>query len=248
MTLLEKSILLYGPETSDKYEHALELCKSCSPSQLKFKRKIEININDSKHYFILSDVHVEIDFELLGNNEQAIFYALYQQIDIICKERINQCIILCLNIHCMKDELLELFYVYFRKSYIQFILCTKNISCLPDVIKEKCLIKCLKHNKKKENIKTYKILCEPIINIILEHNVDYLCIRECLYNLLIHNLDIHECFYYIIQKLFNENYIQYNQIHCIMDECYEIMKKFNNNYRTIYHLECFVIYLMLLKT
>jgi hypothetical protein len=52
----------------------------------------------------------------------------------------------------------------------------------------------------------------------------------------------------MIQKLFNNNYIQLNQIQCIMDECHEIMKKFNNNYRTIYHLECFVIYLMLLKT
>tara|TARA_B110000114_G_scaffold184714_2_gene229172 strand:- start:734 stop:1480 length:747 start_codon:yes stop_codon:yes gene_type:complete len=247
MGLLNKSILIYGPDSCNKYDYALNLFRSYSPSQLKYKRKVEISVNDTKYYFILSDVHIEVDFELLGNNEQAIWYALYQQIDIICKERINQCIVLCLNIHKMKDELLELFYVFFRKPHIQFILCTKNISHLPNSLKEKCIIKCLKHNNKIEIIETYKPLCDPIINIIFTHNVDYLLIRDCLYNLLIHNLDIHECFYYIIQKLLNKDYIKCEEIHNIMDKIGEIMKMFNNNYRTIYHLEHFVIYLMLLK-
>lgn len=241
------NIILYGCDNSDKYLHSTEICRKYSKSNLKFKRKIEIIVNDVKYYFILSDIHIEVDFQLLGNNQQAIWYALYNHIDTICNQVMDNCIILCLNMHMIKDELLQLFYVFLKKSYIKYIFCTKNISFLPDSLTNLCHIICVKKNNNKETINYYTLLCKPIINCILDKNVNYSLIRDSLYELLIYNLDIHECLYYIICQLHREKYIQLEDIDKIMEQLYIIMKRYNNNYRTIYHLECFVIYLMLFK-
>jgi hypothetical protein len=65
---MNESYIIYGPENSLKYTTAVNMIKPYSKSGLKYKRKFEIDIDDKK-YFNMSDIHFEIDFELLGTNE-----------------------------------------------------------------------------------------------------------------------------------------------------------------------------------
>jgi hypothetical protein len=238
-----ENIIIYGKENSLKYKHAIDIIKPLSKTQLNYKRKIEISLNDNKYYFNISDVHFEVDFDLFGTNEYSLWLALYQQIQI-CKELMGKCIVLCMNFHCIKDELLDIFYIFLRDPTIRFILCTRNMSSLPESIKHNCRIICL---KEKSNRTLSIKLCDPIIEMIYSKKVDYFLLRELLYNLLTYNLNIHECFYYILNSLINREYITTNDIELHIKDIVDIIKKYNNNYRTIYHLERFVMYLIILK-
>ena len=236
--------IIYGKENSLKYNYAIELIRPHSKSNLKYKRKIEITLNDNKYYFIISDIHFEIDFDLFGTNEYSLWLALFQQIQTICREIMGKCIVLCMNFHCIKDELLDLFYTFMRDPTIQFILCTRNLSYLPESIKSQCTINCMKC--KSSEVLSMK-LCDPIVLMIHSQCVDFFLMREILYNLLTYNLNIHECFYYILDELVRCNYLTTLDIETNMGDIYNIIKQYNNNYRTIYHLERFVSYLIILK-
>lgn len=234
--------ILYGKENSSKYAYAIEMIRPYSKTHLNYKRKLEVSLNDHKYYFHLSDAHFEVDFELLGTNEYNIWLALYQQIQTICKEVMGKCFILCKNFHCIKDELLDIFYIFLRDPNIQFIFCTRHISCFPDSLKHKCEILCLKHKcPQKKHIQ----LCEPVIDLIYSNKIDYFLLRECLYNWLTYNLNIHECFYALVSEMMHRGDLTTLELEEWMPELLDILVKYNNNYRTIYHLERFVLYLIL---
>ena len=71
--------------------------------------------------------------------------------------------------------------------------------------------------------------------------------REKLYELLILNDNIYACFSYLIELLIQSDYITETTIDDVLFKYYEIMYKYNNNYRSIYHLEHFIIFLRNLK-
>ena len=141
----------------------------------------------------------------------------------------------------MKDELLQIFYTFIRNKSISFIFTTQHVSFLPSTLKNKCRII---HLKKGENYSTqYISYCDEIIKFIKEKN-DYLfLLRELLYSLLTYNCNMHTCFYYIYSSLLRSGHIDTQKIK--FDELIDIIKKYNTNYRPIYHLESFVIYLLL---
>ena len=60
--------IIFGGENSNKTAAALNIIREHSPSKLKYKRKIELEVNSENYYFNISDIHFEIDFELLGTN------------------------------------------------------------------------------------------------------------------------------------------------------------------------------------
>ena len=77
----------------------------------------------------------------------------------------------------------------------------------------------------------------PIHELI--HNqssrIDIYSLRNRLYNLLIFGIDVHESIWYILNQLAPELSWQVSQQ--IFSHFYEFMKQYNNNYRSIYHLE-----------
>ena len=159
--------IIFGGENSNKTAAALNIIRHHSPSQLKYKRKIELEINGENYYFNISDIHFEIDFELLGTNETTIWNEFINHVLCIIetKPNINH-IILCKNIHTMKDELLQIFYTFIRNKNISFIFTTQHVSFLPSTLKKKCKII---HLKKGIDYSTqYITYCDEIINFIKE--------------------------------------------------------------------------------
>jgi hypothetical protein len=149
-------------------------------------------------------------------------------------------IILCKNIHTMKDELLQIFYTFIRNKNISFIFTTQHVSFLPTTLKSKCRII---HLKKDIDYSTqYITYCNEIVEFVKQKKDDLFLLRELLYNLLTYNCNMHTCFYYIYSCLLRSGSISDKPT---MIELIDIIQKYNTNYRPIYHLESFVICLLL---
>ena len=97
----------------------------------------------------------------------------------------------------------------------------------------------------KLDVSPHKIICNDIIKNILEHRQTSISkLRDNLYNILIYNLDIYDCVWYIITELFSKTNITNENISDIVIQTYKFFLHFNNNYRPIYHLENFIIYII----
>jgi len=85
------------------------------------------------------------------------------------------------------------------------------------------------------------IICNAIIKEI--ENADKIVItefRDLLYEILTYGLDIGECLWYTLSYLRKRGGVDI----LLLDDIYEFLKKFNNNYRPIMHLESiFIIFI-----
>jgi hypothetical protein len=157
---------------------------------------------------------------------------------------------------------------------LKYFILTEELSFIPDTILNCCEVihisrpkktlynKCLKnklpqniklenitniknlHSSKNELFVYYKIICNKIINAII--NIDdlkFLKFRDLLYDIFIYNLDITDCIWYILTTLVEENKINPKQISELMIKTFIFFKYYNNNYRPIYHLENYLFYL-----
>lgn len=71
-------------------------------------------------------------------------------------------------------------------------------------------------------------------------------LRDTLYDILIYNFGVYKCLTSVVEKLVEDGDINTPDIGVVLKELYHILKCFNNNYRPIYHLERFCLYLIVL--
>ena len=275
------NLIFYGPSGTGKYTQALNLIKQFSPTKLKYERKINFDFNKKLEYvFKISDVHFEIDMELLGCHAKMLWNDIYYRIiDIISTQTTQNIFIICKNFHCIHSELLEIFYSYMqtlehKNIDLTYILITEQIGFIPDNILCRCnIIPIARPTKKKystivkyqigKDIKLNKInniknlflketqllnpqkeVCNVIINIIRDYkNLNFLLLRDKLYNIFIYHLDLNECMWDIFKAIVIEYKIEQEKIDELLIEMHKFYKFYNNNYRPIYHLEKFVLIL-----
>ena len=120
-----------------------------------------------------------------------------------------------------------------------------NISLITNIkdIKNEQL-KYLNKNVKYDIVETHKVICDIIIEKIL--NIDemkFLNLRDLLYDICIYDLNIVNCIWYIIKTLITKDKINEKQLNCILIKTYGFLKLYNNNYRPIYHLEKYVLHI-----
>jgi len=86
-------------------------------------------------------------------------------------------------------------------------------------------------------------ICDTIINNILQPSqIKILELRNNLYDILIYNIDVSESIWYIFTTLVNQNkLINQEDITQIMNKIFVFFKYYNNNYRSIYHLESIIL-------
>jgi len=284
------NIIINGAEGTGKYTKALKIISKYSPSTLKYNKKILIPNNKNDYFIKISDIHYEIDMELLGCNSKTLWNEIYTNItDIVNHSSICRGIILCKNFHLINNELLEIFYSYMQTDIfninnvnnIKFIILTNHISFIPKSIRNICNIirsekMSINSYKKQFNIGRnldvnnlnnlkhvqllkddydimvpYKNICDKILEMIIDYNsIDFMDLRNILYDLLILNLNIPDCIYYILSKLIENGALCVksvdNEEHMneLFNSTYMFFKYFNNNYRPIYHLENYILYLV----
>jgi len=91
----------------------------------------------------------------------------------------------------------------------------------------------------------YKIICDKIVEVMI--NVDdlkFLKFRDLLYDIFIYNLNINDCIWYIISTLTHKNKLHEKDLEKVMIKTYTFFQYYNNNYRPIYHLENYILYLI----
>ena len=124
--------------------------------------------------------------------------------------------------------------------------------CITNKLNNKIKLENITNIKNIKNITTYnedmmlqyKIICNKIIdNLINIENLKYLKFRDLLYDVFIYNLDITDCIWYILSTLVNNNKINTSHLSNILIKTYCFFQYYNNNYRPIYHLENYLLYI-----
>jgi len=101
------------------------------------------------------------------------------------------------------------------------------------------------HSYNEELMLQYKIICNKIIKNML--NIDelhFLKFRDILYDIFIYNLDITDCIWYILSSLVEQKKIKKEHLSNLLIKTYCFFQYYNNNYRPIYHLEKYLLYLI----
>jgi hypothetical protein len=277
--LFKTHVILYGPSGVGKYTQVLNLIKDYSPTNLKYERKINFNFNKKYEYiFKISDIHYEIDMELLGCHSKILWNEIYYRIlDSISTKSKSNGIIICKNFHKIHSELLDIFYSYMqtlnhKNIKLTYVILTEQISFLPNNILNRCHIIDVKRPSKSKYSQTLKIKLNKDINVnkinnikslligtdlLFEPNkkivgeilmmiryykdINYLLLRDKLYEIFIYNLNLNECIWEIFKNIVDEYNLSDDKINLILLETYNFFKFYNNNYRPIYHLEKLVL-------
>ena len=79
----QNNLIFYGPSGVGKYTQALNYIKKFSSTELRFERKINITYSKKEYIFKVSDIHFEIDMQLLGCNAKILFNEIYYHIQNI---------------------------------------------------------------------------------------------------------------------------------------------------------------------
>ena len=170
--------IIYGPRGSGKYSESLSLIQKYSNTQLKTEKKMEYQTEKGIFFYKISDIHFEIDIDLLGCNAKHNLTDIFIQITEIIVLRPNRKgIILCKNFDKIHIEVINLFYnfLYYEQTCniqdveLKFVLLTNTVSFIPYNILNICDIICL---HKPSSIDYSKIL------EVNTENIDYSDIQK----------------------------------------------------------------------
>jgi len=210
------NIIIYGPPGIGKYSQALKIINHYSPSNLKYDKKIQLQGNKDDSIMIhISDIHYEIDMDLLGCNSKTLFHVLYEQIcdsirssnsNLFVKNKKNKAhgIILCKNFKNIQAELLETFYAYLTSVNditLRFIILTDSIGFIPKCITESCNIISISRPKKSCYQKILSLVGNKDVKITEDVN-NITNIKNVLINN--GNINVNKIFLDRIKNLFNE--------------------------------------------
>ena len=89
----------------------------------------------------------------------------------------------------------------------------------------------------------FNVICDNIIQEMKNHEkLSMSEFRDSIYDMLVYNLDVAECIWYILYYFIHTENISKSDVSDILDRCYTFLKYYNNNYRPIYHLESIMFY------
>ena len=91
----------------------------------------------------------------------------------------------------------------------------------------------------------YKPIYDRLLNTIKDYNsLSYSELREIIYDILIYKNDINDVIWYVIKELINCGLLKTEKLGDVLFKTIQFFQLYNNNYRPIYHLEAFILYLV----
>ena len=92
------------------------------------------------------------------------------------------------------------------------------------------------------NTNKCEVVSETLYNLIIDTKLfSFTTLREHLYSILVNNLNVEECIQIITEKLIRGNNIKSPRRNELLENIYTFFKQYNNNYRSIFHLEKIII-------
>jgi len=132
-----------------------------------------------------------------------------------------------------------------RPTKTMYAKCIKGSSLQNINMSNVINIKNLQIGQSSSTIKGYVNICNNIIEKLTKtDDFNFLQLRDVLYDLLIYDMDIYECIWYIIEELTKRDCIGNDQMVPLLHKVYIFFNFYNNNYRPIYHLESIMFYLI----
>jgi|LauGreSuBDMM15SN_2_FD.fasta_scaffold00454_6 hypothetical protein len=140
------------------------------------------------------------------------------------------------------------------KPFFQHKLCEKN-DCIEIIMndideytimntKELFLIRNIHSVDEIPNDIDYTI-CEKILEHIQNpQSIKITEFRNLIYDMLIYNVNISECIYYIISYCIQHKWLETENTSKVLQYTYTFFKYYNNNYRSIYHLESIIFFII----
>ena len=84
-----------------------------------------------------------------------------------------------------------------------------------------------------------------LLNCIINYNeLKFLELRETLYDICIYDINIYLCINHIIHQLILKKLLTAEKLNKILIRLVDFLKLYNNNYRPIYHLERYILYII----
>ena len=88
-------------------------------------------------------------------------------------------------------------------------------------------------------------LSSLLVNFILKYNeFNFLELREMLYDICIYDINLYSVLSYIIHQLLLKKMLTSKKLNTILIKLIDFLKLYNNNYRPIYHLERYILYII----
>ena len=104
-------------------------------------------------------------------------------------------------------------------------------------------IKYLK-NKKLIDLNYDSLFVKNIADIIISpDDINFMELRENIYNILILNIDMFDIIYKLLVLLCEKNKINEKTINKVLTHLHKFLFKYNNNYRPIYHIESLLLFI-----
>ena len=94
----------------------------------------------------------------------------------------------------------------------------------------------------------FNTICNTIIKEMTNHQkMSIPAFRDTIYDILVYNLDVNECIWYILSHFICEycDKLDCTVITEMTTKVFEFFKNYNNNYRPIYHLESILFYFII---
>ena len=121
-------------------KNALKIVETFSPSKLKYEKKIFLNLQKYDFYIKISDIHYEVDIELLLYNSKYLWNEIFNTIyNSILSSSLKKGYIVFRNFDKINNDLMDILYNYMQKELfsvinIKYIIITECISFIPDKI------------------------------------------------------------------------------------------------------------------
>ena len=260
-------LLLNGPPGVGKYTQALGFVEKYSPSGLRYEKRMEVSGDKTTYSMRISDVHFEIDMETLGCHSRALWSTIHSQVvDAVRAKTPPTGFIMCRNFHKTHKELLEVFYYYMATPEIRLILISEHIGFLPRRIINRCFripLACPPASRVRaggicseavgRNMKgatatrialsqRHEPLRDALVTMILSSkSVDYALLRSRFYDILIQQHHMSAVVWCVVKSLIQSGRVSDDSLPELFDVVSRFYRLYNNNYRPIYHLECFAL-------
>lgn len=202
-----------------------------------------ISVKANKTGILVCKAFQEIHSELLDN-----FYSYMQQNHLNAGVKIHF-ILLTSQLSFIPDNILSCCHVVHvarptKTLYQKCVQQTLPVRVKTEQITNIKLLHCYNENL----MQPHTILCNQIMRAITNvRDLQFLKFRDLLYDLFIYNLDIAECVWYLLSNLAEQGLLREDNLSDVLVRTYVFFQYFNNNYRPIYHIENYMLYLTQLK-
>ena len=237
------NLLIYGANDDENYKTFIDYIDSFSHNNTT--KRLRINMLSGYDISIKKgNLHFELDMDMITNTK--VWVELYDHIrDIIIAKKMNRCILLLKNFQRISLDILETFYSMLTDGdKVSFVILTRSITFINESIQKRFVVvkpKCKSGNSLHES---YKIVCDHIVQFIVTiDDINYHDIRTNAYKILTNNLNQNDCVTYIIDELIRGKYVAITRE--FLDNITLHINGINKNYRSIYHLEGLLVYLII---